>query len=316
MKSIFKLSTLNKMKMGNRFFSPNSLHLTPKQPKIHPSSCVDNNAKIHHSVEIGPFCTIGPNVELDSDTIIKSHVVLDGYTKIKSNCKIYHHGSIGTPSQDKKYSGGKTKLTIGENCIIRENTTINCGTEEEYGGNAEGTVIKDNVYITCGSRIGHDCLIGNDVTIISSGLCGHVKIDDMAVIGGRSSIKQYVHVGKLTMVGTQSLLVKDTLPYSLVQGSPAYLCGVNLVGLRRNNYSNEQIKFLLSTQRYIFPNKKVNYTQKLNLSHKEKLEDRLKEVLMFINLEIVDNETTKLAKEITEILIKNDTITKPLCKYK
>lgn len=84
-------------------------------------------------------------------------MVLDGYTKIKSNCKIYHHGSIG------------------ENCIIRENTTINCGTEEKYGGNAEGTVIKDNVYITCGSRIGHDCVIGNDVTIMGSSLAGHVK---------------------------------------------------------------------------------------------------------------------------------------------
>jgi len=98
----------------------------------------------------------------------------------------------------------------------------------------KGTVIKDNVYITCGSRIGHDCVIGNDVTIISSSLAGHVKIDDMAVIGGRSSIKQHIHIGKLTMVGAQSLLVKDTLPYYLAQGSPAYLSGVNLVGLRRN----------------------------------------------------------------------------------
>lgn len=312
MKNIFKRISLNKI--NNRFFS-SSLHLTPKQPKIHKFSCVDDNAKIHHSVEIGPFCTIVPNVELDRDTIIKSHVVLDGYTKIKSNCKIYHHGSIGTPSQDKKYSGGKTKLTIGENCIIRENTTINCGTEEEYGGNAEGTVIKNNVYITCGSRIGHDCVIGNNVTIISSGLSGHVKIDDMAVIGGRSGIIQHIHIGKLTMVGAQSLLVKDTLPYSLVQGSPAYLRGVNLVGLRRNNYSNKQIKFLLAAQKYIFPNKNIDYKKTFPLPYKEKIADRLKEALVFIDVGMVDHETTKLAREMIDILIKNDKVTKPLCKY-
>ena len=142
-----------------------------------------------------------------------------------------------------------------------------------------------------------------------------MKIDDMAVIGGISSIKQHVHIGKLTMVGAQSLLVKDTLPYSLVQGSPAYLSGVNLVGLRRNNYSNEQVKFLLAVQRYIFPNKNIDYKKNISLPYKEKIANRLREALMFIDVGMVDHETAKLAREMIDILIKNDKVTKPLCKY-
>ena len=116
-------------------------------------------------------------------------------------------------------------------------------------------------------------------------------------------------------MGLCSLLVKDTLPYYLAQGSPAYLSGVNLVGLRRNNYSNEQVKFLLAVQRYIFPNKNIDYKKNISLPYKEKIANRLREALMFIDVGMVDHETAKLAREMLDILIKNDKVTKPLCKY-
>jgi hypothetical protein len=36
---------------------------------------------------------------------------------------------------------------------------------------------------------------------------------------------------------------------------------------------------------------------------------------MFIDVGMVDHETAKLAREMIDILIKNDKVTKPLCKY-
>ena len=49
---------------------------------IHSSSIIDSSAKIHDSVEIGPFCTIGANVEIEAGTVLKSHVVVKGPSKI------------------------------------------------------------------------------------------------------------------------------------------------------------------------------------------------------------------------------------------
>ena len=53
---------------------------------IDSSSIISNSAKIHSSVDIGPFCIIGDDVELGEGTSVLSHAIIKGPTKI---CLLY-----------------------------------------------------------------------------------------------------------------------------------------------------------------------------------------------------------------------------------
>ena len=92
------------------------------------------------------------------------------------------------------------------------------------------------------SHIAHDCTIGNNVILANSvPIGGHAKIDDDVIIGGNSAVQQFTRVGKLSMIGGMCGVVKDILPYSLVFGNRSVLKGVNMIGLRRKNISNNKI---------------------------------------------------------------------------
>ena len=130
---------------------------------IDKSAIVNKNAKIHSSVDIGPYSIIGPNVEIGENTIIQSHVSITGNTKIGKKNMIYPFVSINDP-QDLKYNGEQTNLIIGDNNKIREYVTINPGT---VGGGGK-TVIGNNCLFMISSHIAHDCAIGNNVIIANN----------------------------------------------------------------------------------------------------------------------------------------------------
>lgn len=90
-------------------------------------------------------------------------------------------------------------LTIGENCFILENQTI------------QPTVkIGDNVMIWSGNHLGHNCSIG-DHTYISSHVCisGHVKIGDRCFLGVNSTVADFVNIGDDCFVSMGASVVKD-----------------------------------------------------------------------------------------------------------
>ena len=119
---------------------------------IHSSSIIDPSAKIADSVEIGPFCLIGPNVEIEEGTKIESHVILKGPTKIGKNNHIFQFSTLGDGSPDKKYNNEPTTLVIGDENTIREGVTIHRGTVQDRGE----TLIGNRNLIMAYSHIAHD----------------------------------------------------------------------------------------------------------------------------------------------------------------
>ncbi|MEJ6951246.1 acyl-ACP--UDP-N-acetylglucosamine O-acyltransferase [Halanaerobiaceae bacterium ANBcell28] len=204
--------------------------------KVHPSAIINPGAKIGTNVEIGPYSIIGENVEIGEGTIVGSHVVIDGWTKIGKNNQIFHGASIGLEPQDLKYKGQETYLFIGDNNIIREYVTIHRGTETGLGE----TWVGNNNMIMAYCHIAHDCQLGNHIIMTNaSNLAGHVIVEDHAVLSGLSGVHQFVRIGKMAMVGAHSKVVKDVPPYVLVDGHPARVNGINVVGLRRNGVKPE-----------------------------------------------------------------------------
>jgi len=245
---------------------------------IHKSAIVDSKAKISTNVKIGPYSIIGPNVEINDNSEIQSHVNISGNTKIGKNNIIYPFSSIGNPPQDLKYKGEETKLEIGDNNKIREYVTINPGT---VGGGGL-TKIGNNCLFMISSHIAHDCIVGNNVILANNvPLGGHAIIEDEVIIGGNSAVQQFTRIGKSAMIGGMCGVLRDVIPYGIVHGNRGILQGLNLIGLRRKNIPNHEIKILIDAYNILFRDE--NLTENLkNLSLDFLKNDLVREVVNFL----------------------------------
>ena len=201
---------------------------------------------IGDKVSVGPYSIVGPEVELDDGVELMSHVVVDGRTSIGANTRIFPFASIGLPPQDLKYNGEPSRLTIGCDNIIREHVTMNPGTE---GGGME-TNIGNNCLFMIGAHVAHDCQIGDHVILVNNAtLAGHVTIQEWAIIGGLAAVHQFVRIGKHAMVGGKTGVAEDVIPYGSVIGNRARLSGLNIIGLKRRDFSRDDIHNLRKAYR-------------------------------------------------------------------
>lgn len=223
--------------------------------KIHSTAIVDPAAELAEDVKVGPFSIIGPNVKINSGTIIEAQVVIDGHTEIGSDCVISVGAVIGSPPQDLTYKGEPTKVIIGNNTKIREYATVNRASGE---GNA--TLVGDGCMLMAYSHVAHNCKLGNNVILANyTALAGFIEIGDYAFLGGIIAVHQFVKIGKLSIISGFSGTRQDIPPYSITDGRPAIVRGVNRVGLRRRGFSRDQIENLKKAFRII-------WFEKLNLS--------------------------------------------------
>jgi UDP-N-acetylglucosamine acyltransferase len=208
---------------------------------IHPTAIIDPTAELHETVSVGPYSIIAGSVTIDSGTQIGSHVFIDQYTRIGKDCQIFPFTSIGTAPQDKKFKGEKTELVIGDENVIREYATINRGTPDGGGVTRIGNQNLLLAYI----HIAHDCHLGNGITMVNvATLGGHVTLEDYSVIGGLAAVHQFVRIGAHAYVGGKTGVSQDIPPFVLASGERAKLFGLNIVGLKRHNFSNEAIQAL------------------------------------------------------------------------
>lgn len=205
---------------------------------IHPTAIVDPQAELHPTVSVGAYSVIEGQVVIGAGTQISAHVYIDRYTRIGRDCRIYPFASVGTPPQDKKFKGEKSELIMGDENVIREYVTINRGTPD--GGGV--TTIGNQNLLLAYVHVAHDCHLGNGITMVNvATLGGHVTLGDYAVIGGLSAVHQFVRIGSHAYVGGKTGVSQDIPPFVLASGERAKLFGLNIVGLKRYNFSNEVI---------------------------------------------------------------------------
>jgi len=207
---------------------------------IHPTAIIEPGAKVGNNVTIEPYVIVKSDVTIGDDVVIKSHAYIDGVTTIGDGTVIYPGATIGTKTQDLKFQGEKTFVTVGKNCEIREFVTINSSCRE-------GTTVSvgDNCLIMAYCHIAHNCRISDHVIMANSVmLAGYVTVGEFAIIGGMTPIHQFVRVGSYAMVGGLSRITNDIPPYTLGGGVPYRLGGLNLVGLKRHNFRYELRKAL------------------------------------------------------------------------
>lgn len=205
---------------------------------IHPTAIISNKAEIGSNVSIGANTIIEDDVRIGNNTEIRSSVVIANGATIGNDCRIYHGAVISTEPQDLKYKGEKTQVFIGDRTVIREYATVNRATV------ATGkTIVGEDCLLMAYIHVAHDCRLGNNIIISNvTQLAGHVSIEDYVTVGGVAKIHQFTNIGSHSMIGADVKLVKDVPPYTMVGSNPPRIDRLNIIGLKRRNFSKEVIK--------------------------------------------------------------------------
>lgn len=206
------------------------------------------NAKIGKDVTIGNFSTISDDVVIGDGTWIGPNVTIFPGARIGKNCRIFPGSVISAIPQDLKFNGEYTSCEIGNNNTIRECCTINRGTS------ASGkTIIGNNNLIMAYSHIAHDCVVGDYCVFANNAtLAGHILVGDWTVLGGKTAIHQFVHIGAHVITSGGSLIDKDIPPYVKAARYPISYAGVNTLGLHRRGFSQESIDNIQDIYRILF----------------------------------------------------------------
>lgn len=197
---------------------------------IHPTAVIHPGAELHPTVQVGAYAVIGSKVKVGPGTVIAPHVVIDGWVEIGARNQIFPGAAIGLAPQDLKYDGSLTLVKIGDDNVIREYVTIHRATHM-----GEATLIGNGNLIMASVHVAHNCIVEDQVILSNGvGLSGHVHIESRARLSGIVGVHQFVRIGQYSMVGGFTKLVRDVPPYMLVDGNPARVRSLNLIGLRRH----------------------------------------------------------------------------------
>lgn len=216
--------------------------------RIHPTAIVHPQAELHPSVEVGAYAVIGARVSIGARTTVGSHAIVEGPAAIGADNRLFPGAVIGLEPQDLKYRGEESWVEMGDGNTVREYATVNRAT-----GEGKVTRIGNRVLLMAYVHVAHNCEIGDEVTIANNAaLAGHVCIEPKARIGGVVGIHQFVRVGSLAMVGGMSRIDRDVPPYTTVEGNPARVRSLNLVGLQRAGFGEAELGELKKAFRLLY----------------------------------------------------------------
>ncbi len=218
---------------------------------------VDPRAEIDEEVVVGPFCMIGPGARIGRGTKLFNNVTLLGNVTLGRDNVLFPNVVVGADPQDVSYRGSDTRVEIGDGNTLREGVTVNRASEKEDGV----TRIGDHNFLMGNCHVAHDCKLGSHILIANGSLlAGHVHVQDHAAISGGCGVHQFVTIGAYSFISALSRALHDVPPFMLVEGIPARPRCINIVALKRNNFSAERVETLAAAHRLL-------YRSKVGLSH-------------------------------------------------
>jgi UDP-N-acetylglucosamine acyltransferase len=221
---------------------------------IDPSAVIAPTARVHPAaivgaqVHIGDFCIVEQDVEIGNFCRFEPYCYIKRWTTLGERNEISAGTILGTDPFDKKFTGERSYLRIGNNNIIREHYTISRGTEPE-----SVTVLGDENYIMSSGHVAHNCKVGNRTVIASCALlAGFVEVEDQAFISGGVVIHQFSKIGTLAMIGGNTRVNSDVPPYFMYSDFNVAAKGLNMVGLKRAGFSLDEIRKLKEAYKLLY----------------------------------------------------------------
>lgn len=231
------------------------------------TAIINPKATIHPDAIIKDYCVIGSDVEIGAGTIVESNATIHGPAIIGKNNRIYSFAAIGGDPQDISYNiDDESNLIIGDNNTFREFCTVNRGTDKDKNITRIGS---NNLFMAY-THIAHDCIVGNDVIMSNNAsLAGHVKLNDYAILGGFTLVKQFCEIGAHTYIGMGSTINKDIPPFLIASDNPTRIRSINVEGLNRRKFSASQISAIKRAFKAVYRESRTLLDPILNQLEKE-----------------------------------------------
>jgi len=216
---------------------------------IHPTAIIESGAQVHPSVQVGPYSIIEHGVVIGPGCVIESCVRIYGAARMGRDNRIGHGAAIGAEPQDLGHRPALSKpLTIGDFNHFKEGVNISRGVKT-----AHGTRIGDHNFLMAYAHIGHDCIVGDrNVFANTATLAGQVEVENQVFLSGQTAVHQFCRIGAVSMIGGVTGVPQDVPPFVIADGHRARIIGLNVVGLSRNGYTQEQRNTIKAVYRLIF----------------------------------------------------------------
>ncbi len=215
---------------------------------IHPLAIVSPKAQIAANVSIGPFTVVEADVTIGEGCQLASHVVIKDGTRLGPHTIVHEAAILGGLPQHVNKPKQPGLLVVGADNTIREHATLHRAMKA-----GASTIVGDGNFLMAGVHVAHDCRIGNHVIFANNALlAGHVVVEDRAFVSGAVGVHQFCRIGRLAMVGAHAKVVQDVPPYVTIDGISGCVVGLNLVGLRRNGFTGDDIIQLKTAYRLIY----------------------------------------------------------------
>jgi len=215
---------------------------------IHPTAIINPRAEIAANVSIGPYAVIEDDVQIGEGCEIGAHAVIKRFTSLGQRNRVFEHAVIGGEPQDFKFKGEPSRLIIGDDNLVREFATLH-----RACGEGVATLVGSRNFIMIGTHIAHNCVVGDD-NIFANGaaLAGHITVEDHVFLSSNVGAHQFVRIGRYAMVGGKSKIVQDVLPFFTTDGNPPRVRGLNMVGLQRAGFKQDQRSALKRAYQILF----------------------------------------------------------------
>ena len=207
---------------------------------VHPTALVAPGARVAGDVVVGPYAVIEDDTAIGAGSEVRAHAVIKRHTTLGERNTVHEGAVLGGEPQDVGFGGGATALRIGDGNRIREGVTIHRSSKPDGT-----TVIGSECFLMAYAHVAHDDQLGDRVILANNvALAGHVSIGDSAFLSGGVVVHQFCRIGRLAMIGGNSKIVQDCLPFVITDGVPGRARGLNVVGLRRAGVGAAQVRAL------------------------------------------------------------------------
>lgn len=162
-------------------------------------------AEVHPTARLWPGAVVGPGARVGARTVLFPNAVLQYGVSVGEDCRIHAGAVIGADGF--RYHPGADGLLkvpqvggvrIGSRVEIGANTTIDRGFLAD-------TVVGDGCKIDNLVQIGHNCVLGRCVIIVSqTGLSGSCRVGDGAILAGQVGVADHSDIGAGAKIGARS----------------------------------------------------------------------------------------------------------------
>lgn len=183
-----------------------------------------NEFRKNNAIQIGENVFIGKGVKIGNGTVIQNNVVIRQMVSIGENCLIKDNTTLGTEGLSHDYDQVHDlyiKLPQIGGVLIEDFVEIGPNSTVRRSA-LDNTIIGRGTRIGSLCNIGHNVIIGKNCTFISHCVAGGSSIyEDNVFVGMNASIKNGLNIGKNVTIGQGSVVLKHIPENEIWVGNPA-----------------------------------------------------------------------------------------------